>query len=181
MFRRFRPSQNHTVDNSAEPRELDSSELAKGPTSIPVGARGRSEGGYPRVIPAGEPFVVAGEYHRQELPKQMELPARPMNSAQYLQIPGGATGELLMDGVAFPIRTIQVDNYTSCWLLVSSAERYIPPLTMGWQFPCARASSQIRVVGLSPPGIAQPAFTPLGVFSVFVFEGFMTMQAGGVA
>jgi hypothetical protein len=184
-FRRTRPRLNQvqTVDTSAEPRELDSSEVTATPTNIPFGARGRDPGGYPRIIPAGQPFGEAGEPHRQELPKSMELPARPFNSAQYLSVSGvaDADGQLLNDGLAFPIRTIMIDNFTTIWLYVSGAERFIPPLTMGWQFVVARASTQLRVTAVAPGGITQPSLTAGGVFSVFAFEDMMVGTASGSA
>jgi hypothetical protein len=180
-FRRNRPQLNQvqTIDTSAESRELDSSAITTAPTHILHGARGRDPGGYPRVIPAGMPPSQAGEPHRQELPKSMELPARPYNFAEYLSYAGAVSGELLNDSVAFPIRTIMVDNFTSVWLFVNGANRFIPPLTMGWQFVVNRASTLLRVTANAPGGITQPAFTAGGVFSVWAFELMMVGNAAG--
>lgn len=171
-----------SVQNAQEQAlPIDTAFLETKPTTIPYGARGRNPGGWPEVIPVGLPPAVAGEAHRIQIPKELRIPQIPGNYASFVAVAGGATGQLLEEPTSFPVRTIQIDNYTSCFIYVQACDRYIPPLTMGWQFVLGRGVSQVRVVGASPPGIAQPAFTAGGVFYVFCFEAALTPGTPGAA
>ena len=122
-----------------------------------------------------------GEAHRQQVPKELRIPQIPGNYASWVAVPGAAAGEVLGEPISFPARTIQIDNYTSCFLYVYGPERYIPPATMGWQFLLGRGITTIRVVAAAPPTFVQPAFTAGGVFYVFAFEAGLAQIGVGAA
>lgn len=171
-----------TEDTSGEQAiPLDTSALTNAPTRELMGPRGRDPGGYPKVIPAGMPPAVFGEPQRLMLPKDMEIPPRPTNYAEFLNILGAASGELLNSYLGFPAGTLQIDNYTSVWVFLDGAKRFIPPLTMAWQFPIFKRVTQVRVIAAAPPGIAQPAFTAGGVVYVFAIEQHLPITTGGAA
>jgi hypothetical protein len=153
--------------------------LETGPSSVPFGARGRDPGGWPKVIPVGVPPAVSGEPRRTQVPKELRIPAIPGNFSSWVAVPGGSTGELLAEPVSFPARTLQIDNYTSSFIYVYGAERYIPPLTLGWQFVLGRGVTTIRCTGAAPPNVVQPAFVAGGVFYVFAFEAALSPNAIG--
>ena len=155
--------------------------LTQGPADVPYGARGRDPGGWPKVIPVGVPPAVFGEARRQQVPKELRIPQIPGNFSSYINVPGGAAGELLAEPISFVARTIQIDNYTSCFLYVYGAERFIPPATMGWQFLLGRGVTTIRVTGAAPPTFTQPAFTAGGTFYVFCFEAPLAQIGVGAA
>lgn len=155
--------------------------LDTGPSPVPYGARGRNPGGWPEVIPVGVPPAVAGEFHRMQVPKELRIPQIPGNFSSWINVPGGASGELLAEPISFAARTIQIDNYTSCFLYVYGAERFIPPATMGWQFLLGRGVTTIRVMGAAPPTFVQPAFTAGGTFYVFCFEAGIAQIGVGLA
>lgn len=155
--------------------------LDTGPSDVPYGARGRNPGGWPEVIPVGVPPAVAGEPHRMQVPKELRIPQIPGNYASWVAVPGAAAGELLAEPISFPARTIQIDNYTSCFIYLAGAERYIPPGTMGWQFLLGRGTTTIRCYGAAPPNFVQPAFTAGGVFYVFAFEAGLAQIGVGAA
>lgn len=167
------------ADEQALP--IESGYLETHPTSIPHGGRGRDPGGWPKVIPVGVPPSVSGEPRREAVPKEYRIPAIPGNFSSYIAVLGGATGELLAEPISFPARTIQIDNYTSCFIYVYGAERYIPPATIGWQFVLGRGVTTIRCTGAAPPNFAQPAFTAGGVFYVFCFEAALSPNSVGGA
>jgi hypothetical protein len=160
---------------------IDTAWVETKPTTIPYGARGRNPGGWPEVIPVGVPPAVAGEPHRLQVPKELRIPAIPGNFASFVAVPGAAAGDLLQEPIGFPCRTLQIDNYTSCFIYVNGVERFIPPLTMGWQFVVGRGFTTIYCRGLAPGLVAQPAFTAGGVFYVFCFEAAIANVTSGTA
>jgi hypothetical protein len=170
-----------SLDN-AEGQNLpgNSAWLDTGPSSVPYGARGRDPGGFPKVIPVGVPPAVAGAPHFMGVPKELRIPQIPGNYASFVAVAGGATGELINEPLGFPCRTLQIDNYTSCFIYLAGADRYIPPATMAWQFVLGRGVTTIRCTGAAPPNFVQPAFTAGGVFYVFCFEAALsTIAIGG--
>jgi hypothetical protein len=170
------------VENAGEVNlPMNTAWLDTGPTTIPYGARGRNPGGWPEVIPVGVPPAVAGEPHRLAVPKELRIPQIPGNFANFVAVPGGAAGDLLQEPISFPARTIQIDNYTSCFIYVNGVERFIPPLTMGWQFVLGRGITTIYCRGLAPGLITQPAFTAGGVFYVFAYEAALVSTTSGSA
>lgn len=171
-----------TVDTSDEQAiPLDTSALTSRPTRLPVGARGRDPSGYPKVIPAGMPPAVFGEPERLMLPKGLEVPPRPTNYKEFLNIAGAASGDLINEYIGFPAGTIQIDNYTTVWLLLDGVKKFIPPLTMGWQFPVYHRVTNLRIVATPPGGQTQPAFSAGGVVYAFAIESRLSAVAGFTA
>jgi hypothetical protein len=53
----------------------------------------------------------------------------------------------------YRIRGIRIDNLSHSWLLLRDLNRYVPPLTMGWQSIMLTPSTRIRVeFANAPPG-----------------------------
>jgi hypothetical protein len=158
---------------------MDTAWIETKPTTIPYGARGRNPGGWPEVIPVGVPPAVAGEPRRLQVPKELRIPELPTNSRQYVGIALLAnTGDILQDDVAFPIGTIYIDNWSSCWVFVDVVGRWIIPDSIGWVIPTYRSSSQIYVRATAPPGYTQPALTAGGSLNVIVTESVQPFSTG---
>jgi hypothetical protein len=178
------PSQIAVLNSEERALPIETSELVTAPTSIPYGARGRDPGGWPKVIPVGLPEAIAGEAHRLQVPKELRIPQIPGNFSSWVAVSGAVTSGgtvVLEEPISFPARTLQIDNYTSIFLYLDGAERYIPPATMGWQFLLGRGITTVRVRAIAPPNFVQPAFTAGGVFYVFAFEAALAQIGTGIA
>lgn len=173
------PVTDDTGDEQAIP--LDTAFLTDRPSRILSGPRGRDPGGYPKVIPAGMPPAAFGEPKRLMLPKDMEIPPRPSEYKEFLNIAGAFSGELINEYIGFPAGTIQLDNYTTCWVLLDAAKKFIPPLTMGWQIPIWKKVTSLRLVASPPGGQTQPSFSAGGVVYAFAIEARLAPATGFTA
>lgn len=150
---------------------LDTAYAPTRPTRIMTGPRGRDPGGYPKVIPAGLPPAVFGEFRRVELGKDLEVPKRPFNTSEHIAVPVTAnTGDIIDLDVSFPVRTLMIDNYSHVWIYVDGCQRWLPPLTCGWCIPIWRAQSKIHISANAPGGHAQIAVTAGDVINVIAVE-----------
>ena len=147
------------------------------PGSI-TGPRGRDPGGYPKTLPAGMPPAVFGEFRRNELPKDLEIPARPMNTASFIARAALATGDIIDEEVSFPVRTLMVDNYSAVWIYVDGVQRWLTPHSAGWCLPMLRAQSKVHISGSAPGGHTQPSVTAGDVINVWAYEALLQYSAG---
>lgn len=61
---------------------------------------------------------------------------------------GTGTGQVLA--------SVIVDNYTTSWIHVPAAARYVPPLRYGVSFPVTANSQDSRILWRTPPGVIVP-------------------------
>lgn len=179
----------HALAKSDQQEKLDNSEnqiIPIDPSYAPIiptrslmGARGRDPSGYPKVIPAGMPPAQFGEFHREGVPKALEIPPRPPNSAELIAISVTAnTGDIIEKELGFPVRTIMIDNYSHIWVYIDGLQRWVAPITMGWCFPVYRAQTKVRLVASCPTGHTQTAVTAGDIVNVIATEERFAYAAG---
>ena len=146
---------------------------------FPMGPRGRDAGGFPTVIPVGVPPAVAGSRHA-EVPKDLRFPRIPPEIQHFpgVAIPA-ATGDIIAEGLGFPMHTLWIDNFSSVWLHVEAGNHYVPPWSIGWVLALSRGSTTFEVRADAPPGITQPSLTAGGFFSAIASEDDRIPQAPG--
>lgn len=158
---------------------IETARIVRGRPRVLVGPRGRDPGGYPKLIPVGVPPAVSGEPKRIEVPKDMEIPPRPPRYDQEIAISITAnSGDIIDKEVAFPVRSIQLDNYSHVWLYVDGIQRWIPPGTIGWCFPVLRAQSKIHIAASAPPNATQGAAATGDFLNVLVSERIIDYSPG---
>lgn len=181
-FKRLAP------DYSGEPRGLGNTDAGGFPLaedaqvieddSQPTtmrGPRGRHDANYPqrvRSIPGLPPAREPGGWGGIDLlPKAARSPELPYQLERYIdQATTVNTGRLIDKSAGFPIRGIQIDNYSRLWLYSPAAGRYIPPFTFGVQFAIFDAPNKIEIHASAPPNFTQPAANTTETFSVTGYE-----------
>lgn len=106
-------------------------------------------------------------------PKQVHLGIRYIDVATT-----AASGRLLDASAAFPIRGVEIDNYSRLWLYLPSIARYIPPYTFGFSCPVHFAPVKIEVHAQAPPGFLQIASSSTESFCVTCKEVELSYSPG---
>lgn len=78
-----------------------------------------------------------------------------------------AVGTEIHEQTQFPVRSIVVDNYSSQFVYVAEAGRFVPPYTFGAVLP-ANGQEQVNVTWQAPGAWAEPAAKGQGVWVVAV-------------
>lgn len=127
-------------------------------------------------IPPGLPMLPKGDpryhaYTARPLPKSSRMDAPPWKQHQAFALSSSTGKAVLVDtDVGFMIRSMQIENYSSVWVLVDAVMKWIPPLFSA-EFIVSRRSQRLFIVEQPPAGTTQPAATSGQQVVVTVSEG----------
>jgi hypothetical protein len=120
------------------------------------GPRGVRTGGELERVPVGLPPALGGPPRLFAYPKESSIPIVPPQFEEYLVTLGSSTvtGQILLDRqLAFPCRSIKVDNYTGVWLYIEALRMYIPPFCIATTWPVPAAPNKLSVRAETPQGL----------------------------
>jgi hypothetical protein len=142
-----------------------------------AGGRGRDESGQPAIIPTGAPPVQTPMTAFASLPKDATM--TPGQFERYTLTFSTNSGRVNTGNAAFPIHTIQVDNYTSIYVFLPIVQRWIPPYTFGVQMPVIAGTGIIEAIAEPPPGTTQPALaSTIAPLQIAVYEDCLSYSPG---
>jgi hypothetical protein len=80
--------------------------------------------------------------------------------------------------LGFPVHSIMVDNPTTQWLFVQSAQRFVMPGLMGLVMQVPRAANKAEAQWRAPVGVTQPALENATTATITFCEAFLAPNPG---
>ena len=103
----------------------------------------------------------------------------PPQFERYLLTFATNSGRQSTSNCAFPIKGIQLDNYTSVWVFLPAIQRWIPPYTIFASFPVISSPNVIEAIVEAPPSVTQPALaSTTAVLAIAVCETKLDYSSG---